>query len=342
MPRNGLVVSGGSAKGAFAAGAIGRLQERFGLTFDLVSGTSTGALIAPLIVTGELSLLEELYSTLSARDLLLERPPLDVVRQGSLYDLAGLRRILQDLYTVDRVEKILNSPRQMFITTVNLQTGRVVFFHTGPDPRGYAETDLVRITGPATLLDAVMASAMQPALMPAVPIKSGGVNHQFVDGGIRETVPIRIVIENGATDVFVITLTAENEGGDEHTFTSLVTILKRTIELFCQETVRSDIAIAELYNEAVVYQETLRRALTQALPGNDGLIDQAFKDTQEANPFATAQIVKLFSIRPAGKLCADALHFSTGDMQRMLRLGRERVDDLYPNGLEPMSPPVIV
>ena len=37
-----LAVSGGSSKGAFAVGVAQGLRERFGWTFDLVAGTSTG------------------------------------------------------------------------------------------------------------------------------------------------------------------------------------------------------------------------------------------------------------------------------------------------------------
>lgn len=48
--KNALVISGGGSKGAFAVGAIERLREA-GITWDIVVGCSTGALIAPLVVT---------------------------------------------------------------------------------------------------------------------------------------------------------------------------------------------------------------------------------------------------------------------------------------------------
>jgi predicted acylesterase/phospholipase RssA len=47
-----LVISGGGAKGACAAGVLDTLMIREGLTFDLVSGTSTGAILAPFANQG--------------------------------------------------------------------------------------------------------------------------------------------------------------------------------------------------------------------------------------------------------------------------------------------------
>ena len=135
MPKTGLVVRGGSSKGAFAVGVIGRLQEKFGLKFDIVAGTSTGALIAPLVITNEVSELEILYSSFSSAELLRVKSPLNIVRTGSVLETSGLRRVMEGIYTEERWQKIKSSDKQMFITTVNLQTGKVVHFYTGPQPK---------------------------------------------------------------------------------------------------------------------------------------------------------------------------------------------------------------
>jgi predicted acylesterase/phospholipase RssA len=43
-----LVISGGGSKGAFAVGVLKYLFQEKGHEYDIISGTSTGALIAPL------------------------------------------------------------------------------------------------------------------------------------------------------------------------------------------------------------------------------------------------------------------------------------------------------
>jgi predicted acylesterase/phospholipase RssA len=51
--KRALVISGGGSKGAFAVGILQRLRILFPtLHFDMIIGTSTGALIAPLAAAG--------------------------------------------------------------------------------------------------------------------------------------------------------------------------------------------------------------------------------------------------------------------------------------------------
>lgn len=326
MPKTGLVVSGGSAKGAFAVGVAQRLQENLNVTFDLVAGASTGAIIAPLVVTNELSVLEELYSTFSTREILMERNPLDIIRTGSVFETSALRSILEDTYTEERWEKIRTSTKQMFITTVNLQSGRVVHFHTGPDAQTDQDSDLIRITSRDMLLDSVFASAMQPVIMPTVPIG----DDQYVDGGVKEVFPVKIVIDNSAKEIYGVALTAENEQADDDRFDDLLQVLKRTVDLFTQETILNEIRGAELYNKAVLYLNKLTKGLKGALPDEAQKIDATLAQLQPQNPFADARIVKLHIIRPTEKLIKDSLKFNQADMRRMLRLGGERVDELFP------------
>jgi len=326
MPKTGLVVSGGSAKGAFAVGVAQRLQENVDIKFDLVAGTSTGAIIAPLVITNELSVLEELYSTFSTRAILMERNPVDIIRTGSVFETSALRNSLEETYTEERWEKIRTSTKQMFITTVNLQSGRVVHFYTGADARTDQDSDLIRITSRDMLLDSVFASAMQPVIMPTVPIG----DDQYVDGGVREVLPVKIVIDNGAEEIYGVALTAENEQADDGRFNDLIQLLKRTIDLFNQEVMLNDIRVAELYNKAVLYIEKVKEGLKGALPGDAQKIDETLAQLQPLNPFANARVVKLHVIRPNEKLIKDSLKFNQADMRRMLRLGGERVDELFP------------
>jgi len=336
MPKTGLVVSGGSSKGAFAVGVIGRLQEKFGLKFDIVAGTSTGALIAPLVITNEVSELEMLYSTFSSAELLRVKGPLNIVRTGSVLETSRLKRVIMErVCTEERWQRIKSSNKQMFITTVNLQTGKVVHFYTGPQAKPDQDSELVKITSRNMLVDAVFASAMQPVIMPSVQIN----RYQYVDGGVREVIPLQIAIANGAEKLVGVVLTAENEGGDVSQFTDLIETLIRTIDLFSEEITLTDIRIAEHYNKFVNYVQRVEKHFnkTQELliqqmgsDNNRQKIDEIFRRPRPRNPFPYARIVKLHIIRPKNKLIQDSLEFTRADMRRMLRLGRRRVNELFP------------
>jgi len=79
-----LVVSGGGSKGAFAIGASERLHEEPGITFDMVAGSSTGALIAPLVVTDEIPRLRALYSRIRTEDILTQRAVFDILTHDAV------------------------------------------------------------------------------------------------------------------------------------------------------------------------------------------------------------------------------------------------------------------
>lgn len=72
MGKTALVVSGGGSKGAFAVGVIKYITEnRPDIQFDTLCGTSTGALMIPLVALGQMSQLEKLYTTNKTENIIL-------------------------------------------------------------------------------------------------------------------------------------------------------------------------------------------------------------------------------------------------------------------------------
>jgi NTE family protein len=291
MPR-ALAVSGGGSKGAFAVGVVQALRERFDVTFDVVSGTSTGALLAPFVVTGRLGRAEELYTSFSTEDCFVRQDAVTALQAGFLLDTAPLRALI-DRFVDDElfasVRRATDAGRRMFVTAVNLDTRALTYFHVGAPPR--VPNDPSRVTREVStreaLVDAMLASASQPVIMRLPTI--GG--ERYCDGGVRETAPIRVVVDSGATDVVAIVLSPAPTGAPDPAGTSLLATADRTLDLLLSEVVRDDIAEAA------------------SVPG-----------------------VRVTLIRPREDLITDSLAFTHADMRRMVRLGLERVDELFPEG----------
>jgi NTE family protein len=344
--KRALVVSGGAAKGAFAVGVAQRLRDRCGVTFDTVAGTSTGALIAPLAILNRLTDLERLYMSFASDDLFTRLDAVDAFRAGHLLDTTPLRTLADHTYDdalFDAVMDAGEAGRQIFLAAVNMTTGRVAYFHTGPPPRTDPDRELVRITTRAELVDGILASAFQPVIMPLV--ERDGM--QYADGGVRETAPIRVVVDAGATDVFAIVLTAPDEEvrtPDAPPLRGIPATAGRTLSLMLAEIVRDDIETPRLFSRAFNYVNVLRHRLRSAFPdgARSSTIDRIFDELEPDNPFAGTRVVSFHLIRPEERLLADSLRFTRADMRRMLRLGADRVDALFPDGHVPSAPHPIV
>lgn len=184
---NYLVLSGGGAGGAFSVGAlkawsdVGRRPQ-----FDMVSGVSTGALIAPYAFLGSEydSTLVDLYTSGVAEKLV----DMDFLPRGllgpSLLKQEPLRRMVERYMTREVLMKIATEHRKgrrLLVLTSNLDSQRAVIWNMG------AIADSKRPDALKLFQDILIASASIPGLYPAVLIKarSGGqlFEEMHSDGG---------------------------------------------------------------------------------------------------------------------------------------------------------------
>ena len=260
--KTALVVSGGGAKGAFAVGVIDHLVRVENKSFDIIAGTSTGSLIAAIIAGGGQKQLRSLYSNMVTEDFLRKRnTAIAVATQNSIFDVGPFRNVLRAQMNKKRAEFVFTGKTKIFLTTVSLQTGQIVYFHAGDSgtpTRVTPPARLVEVKNRIQLLKAMEASSNQPVFMS--PVKIPGIPHpppgypelskseQFVDGGVREYAPIRIALDNGATEVYAILLGPElkKKRPKNKEFTSVIEILARTLNLFSDDVGENDLANAKL------------------------------------------------------------------------------------------------
>ncbi len=211
--RNILVLSGGGKFGAFSAGVLcGWSAAGTRPPFNIVTGVSTGALIAPAAFLGSQydHLLADWYTKVRTKDIYTKRPLLALLWRDSLGDSAPLRRLIDELYTDDflaLIAKAHAAGRRLYVATTNLDTGRQVHWDLGAIAAGNLpeKGELFR--------NILLASCSIPGLLPPVPIeiKVDGRSYTELqaDGGVSALMllPPWMVLEEQSktgTNVYVI------------------------------------------------------------------------------------------------------------------------------------------
>ncbi len=182
-----LALSGGSDNGAFGAGLLNGWSKAGNRPqFSIVTGISTGALIAPFAFLGSAydAELARLFTTISQRDIYRTRFPLAIPLSPSAASTKPLSQLIARSLTdgmIDRIAQEHALGRRLFIGTANLDAQRMVIWNIGA-------ISASRATGRYALIRQVLlASASIPALFPPVIIKAlaagRDVSEMHVDGG---------------------------------------------------------------------------------------------------------------------------------------------------------------
>jgi len=186
-PANFLAISGGGENGAFGAGllvawtAAGTRPE-----FKMVTGISTGALTAPFAFLGSAydGKLRAVYTTISAKDILISRGLYGVLFQDAVSDNAPLRVTVAkyfDQATLDAIGKEYEKGRILLIGTTNLDAMRPMIWNVGAIANSGRPDRLTLVH------DILVASAAIPGAFPPVMIdvEADGKTYQemHVDGG---------------------------------------------------------------------------------------------------------------------------------------------------------------
>jgi hypothetical protein len=199
-PRNILMLSGGDADGAFGCGVLAGWRNAANPAdrrpvFDVVTGVSTGALMAAFAFLGEPrddDELRDVYTHLRDQDIM--DGPFGPGPPNSVFDTAPLQRLIARRVTdqsIRRVAAAHRSGRRLYVATVELDSGsaviwplsKIAFDAVSPDNDGAA----VDPAGVQRFRQVLLAAASIPVIFPPVEI-DGGLH---VDAGIREAIFLR-------------------------------------------------------------------------------------------------------------------------------------------------------
>lgn len=186
-PANFLALSGGGDKGAFGAGLLcGWTAAGTRPEFKVVTGISTGALIAPFAFLGSEydTALREVYTQTAPKDILEARNVLAALFEDAMASNAPLGRLVEKYITGDLLREIAREyekGRILLVATTNLDTLQAVIWNmTKIAANGHP--------GARALFQKIMlASSAIPGAFPPVMIdvEVGGKRYQemHVDGG---------------------------------------------------------------------------------------------------------------------------------------------------------------
>lgn len=185
---NYLSVSGGGSDGAFGAGLINGWSEAGNRPhFKVVTGVSTGALIAPFAFLGPEydAVLKKSYTTVDASAIFIMRSLLSVLWAESLTDTAPLKAMVASYIDESVLEAIAREHakgRRLLVATSNLDAEQPVIWDMGAiasskDPK---RLDLFRTI--------MVASASIPMIFPPaminVDVDGNPYDEMHVDGGV--------------------------------------------------------------------------------------------------------------------------------------------------------------
>jgi NTE family protein len=370
--KRALVVSGGGAKGAYAAGVLSILMrdhsirapaqtprlhacqvpEHNSLTFDVLVGTSTGALITPLAHQRRIREMTRFYTTYGTADVLTQRPIFEALTGAeSLYMVDQLQRLLLEEYAAtglwDAIRR--DSTRLLVVTGVDLQRSALVLFYAGnPSNRDIAEVGYrwQPVADETEFLQAILASSSEPVGMPPVRWK----NSLIWDGGVRSAIPLSVAIaQSKVEEVWVIGLNPGPDSPmawDPTSPASGLQVLMRTIDVFGNNVAANDLTKMDLLVKG--WLERARRLelgsfgkrvleAANAMPDSvrEGLQDISdtvaqikeegeTKDTVLGVPEDDQRgRVQVFVIRPFERLPGSSLENTLQDQQRMYLSGQK-------------------
>lgn len=195
--KTAIVLSGGGAKGAYQVG-VWKALRKLGINYDIVTGTSVGALNGVMMVQQDYHAAINLWSNIdysfifnkdfsNVDETIYLTYIKEFVKDGGM-DITNLEQALEKFFDSER---FFSSPIDFGIVVYNLTQLQEEFLTK-------------KQLNPKNIKDYVIASA---TCYPAFKIKKIN-NEKYIDGGVYDNMPINLAIDLGADRIIAIDLKA--------------------------------------------------------------------------------------------------------------------------------------
>lgn len=241
----GLALAGGGLQGIAHIGAIKALEE-LGVKIQYISGTSSGSIFASMYAMGftheemrefalkyyknlikikKKTLLKAAYTYLIKKEVLV----------GGLIDGMKIEQFIQKAADLKNVKNIDEVKIPLALATVDTISTKECILMSKNYNLGSDEIDYLT---EISLAKAVRASMSFPGIFTTCNFEK----YNFIDGGTKDNLPIKILKDIGAKKTIGISFNMDNYTPRENIFK----ILLRTIDIFSMKDVRNAQKIADL------------------------------------------------------------------------------------------------
>ncbi|MCK1636310.1 patatin-like phospholipase family protein [Bradyrhizobium sp. 157] len=248
--RTYLALSGGGADGAYGVGVLnGWTAAGTRPTFSVVSGVSTGGLIAPFAFLGSQydGTLSEVYTSGIAESLLADPSIIRVLFGSGLFGNTRLRELVARYVGPEILAAVARENakgRKLLVVTTDLDTQRTVVWDMGK---------IAAIGSPEALRlfrDVMAASASIPLVFPPILIEAEGQGRRFeemhVDGGVTApvlTLPDALLLQgrlpgNSRMNIYIL-VNKKLERTFELVSNSTIDVASRSLSSITQSQTRS-------------------------------------------------------------------------------------------------------
>jgi len=245
-----LALSGGGADGAYGVGVLnGWSAAGTRPAFSVVSGVSTGGLIAPFAFLGSQydDTLRELYTSGIAESLLSDPSIMRVLFSSGLFGNTRLRELVARYVGPEIMAQVARENtkgRRLLVVTTDLDTQRTAIWDMGK---------IAAVGTPEALKlfrDVMAASASIPLVFPPIMIEAEGQGRKFqemhVDGGVTApvlTLPEALLFQgrlpgNAKMDIYIL-VNKKIERNFELVSNSTIDVASRSLSAITQSQTRS-------------------------------------------------------------------------------------------------------
>jgi len=130
IPFDILTLTGGGSRGAFGTGFLAGWNDKGDMPkFDIVTGISTGAVMAPFIFLGEdeLKKVKDFYTKTNTEEV-FQQKWLSFFGFGYIMDAKPLKKLFKQTFNKEFLDKIAyehKHGRRLYIGTTNIDTGQL-------------------------------------------------------------------------------------------------------------------------------------------------------------------------------------------------------------------------
>lgn len=272
-------LSGGGNRGPIQVGAMRALFER-NIVPDILVGTSAGALNAAFIASNPTPETNEQLAQLwlgTRTEDIFPKPCWRMILRALLFgnglddDTARKKNFMK--YLPNGVETFGDLEAKLYLTTANLQTGRLYLY--GDDPK-------------AKLIEAGLASTALPVVWDPEIING----QQFVDGGIVAAVPISIAVDRGAKTIYALDL---QDGGPYPQKKGVIEIALHSISVQTYQQVLRDVQRVRAEGNVTVHYISLGDILSRVdlrdFTRSAEMIEQGYQRAKEYLDHPTPNVV---------------------------------------------------